>query len=140
MCQFKFSSMEIEYSIENKVKILFLNFLCLHFAFEFLLNIVWLFFAFTNLLKKLFFSLQFKDIILCYNWHDTLRMTPRIPPPLTWHVFQNIVDSLGPVVFACIMNYSRGHWLLSDALNFAISMSLNFKDEIDSTTCDNLMK
>jgi hypothetical protein len=38
------------------------------------------------------------------------------------------------------MNYSRGHWLLSDALNFAISMSLNFKDEIDSTTCDNLMK
>jgi hypothetical protein len=30
--------------------------------------------------------------------------------------------------------------LLSDALNFAISMSLNFKDEIDSTTFDNLMK
>jgi hypothetical protein len=26
------------------------------------------------------------------------------------------------------------------ALNFAISMSLNFKDEIDSTTFDNLMK
>jgi hypothetical protein len=30
--------------------------------------------------------------------------------------------------------------LLSDALNFAISMNLKFKDEIDSTTFDNLME
>jgi len=30
--------------------------------------------------------------------------------------------------------------LLSDALNFAIFMSLKFKDEIDSTTFDNLME
>jgi hypothetical protein len=31
-----------------------------------------------------------------------------------------------------------GHWLLSDALNFVISMSLKFKDEIDFATFDNL--
>jgi hypothetical protein len=43
-------------------------------------------------------------------------------------------------VYACILNQSRGHWLLSDALNFAISMSLKLKDEIDSTTFDNLME
>jgi len=30
--------------------------------------------------------------------------------------------------------------LLSDALKFSISMSLKFKDEIDSTTFDNLME
>jgi hypothetical protein len=30
--------------------------------------------------------------------------------------------------------------LLNDALNFAISMKLEFKDEIDSTTFDNLME
>jgi hypothetical protein len=30
--------------------------------------------------------------------------------------------------------------LLSDAQNFAISISLNFRDEIDSTTFDNLME
>jgi hypothetical protein len=30
--------------------------------------------------------------------------------------------------------------LLSDALNYAISMSLIFKDEIESTTFDNLME
>ncbi len=33
-----------------------------------------------------------------------------------------------------------GHWLLSDALNFAISMSLKFKDKINSTTFDNLIE
>jgi hypothetical protein len=31
-----------------------------------------------------------------------------------------------------------GHWLLNDALNFAISMSLKFKDKF--TTFDNLME
>jgi len=36
--------------------------------------------------------------------------------------------------------FERGHWLLSDALNFAISMSLKFKDEIDFATFDNLME
>jgi hypothetical protein len=30
--------------------------------------------------------------------------------------------------------------LLSDALNFAISMNLKFKDEIDSVTFDNIME
>jgi hypothetical protein len=32
------------------------------------------------------------------------------------------------------------HWLLSDAINSAISMNLKFKDEIDFTTFDNLME
>jgi len=36
--------------------------------------------------------------------------------------------------------FERGHWLLSDALNFAIPMSLKFKDEIDFATFDNLME
>jgi hypothetical protein len=34
----------------------------------------------------------------------------------------------------------KGHWLLSDALNFTIFMSLKFKDEIDFATFDNLME
>ncbi len=58
-------------------------------------------------------------------------MSARVPLPLTWHICRIIVDSLGLIVSACILNQSRGHWLLSDALNFAISMSLKFKDEID---------
>jgi len=30
---------------------------------------------------------------------------------------------------ACVLNQSRGHWLLSDDLHFAISMSLKLKEE-----------
>ncbi len=41
---------------------------------------------------------------------------------------------------ACILNQCTGHWLLDNALNFAISMSLKFKDEIDFATFDYLMK
>jgi len=67
-------------------------------------------------------------------------MSARVPLPLTWHICHIIVDSLGPIVFACILNQSKGHWLLNDALNFAISMSLKFRDEIDFVTFDNLME
>jgi hypothetical protein len=40
----------------------------------------------------------------------------------------------------CILNQCRGHWLLSDALNATIFMSLKFKNEIDFATFDNLME
>jgi len=66
-------------------------------------------------------------------------MNAIVPPPLTWHICCIIVDSLGPIVSTCILNQSRGHWLLNDALNSIISMSLKFRDEIDFATFDNLM-
>jgi hypothetical protein len=69
-----------------------------------------------------------------------VRMNVRVPPPLTWHICHIIVAYFSPVVSICILNQSRGHWLLSDALNFAISMNLKFRDEIDSTTFDSLME
>jgi len=69
-----------------------------------------------------------------------MRMNARVPPPLTWHICHIIVDSLGLVVFTSILNQSRGHWLLSDALNSTISMSPKFRDEIDFVTFDNLME
>jgi hypothetical protein len=67
-------------------------------------------------------------------------MSARVPPPLPWHICHIIVDSFCLVVSICILNQSRYHLLLSDALNFAISMSLKFRDEIDSATFDNLME
>ncbi len=60
-------------------------------------------------------------------------MNGRISPPLTWHICQIIVDFL---VSPCIVNESKGHWLL----NYAIFMNLKFKDEIDSITFENLME
>jgi len=50
-------------------------------------------------------------------------------PPLTWHIFQTIVDYLSLVVSAPIFNYSCGHGILNDALHSAISMSLKLKEE-----------
>jgi hypothetical protein len=50
-------------------------------------------------------------------------------PPLTWHIFQIIVDYLSLVVSTYVLNHSHGHWLLSDVLHFAISMSLKLKEE-----------
>jgi hypothetical protein len=67
-------------------------------------------------------------------------MNARVPLPLTRQIYHIIVDSLGLVVFSCILNQFKGHWLLNDALNSAISMSLKFRDEIESTTFDNLME
>jgi hypothetical protein len=65
-------------------------------------------------------------------------MSARVPPLLTWHICRIIIDFFGPIVSTCILNQSMGHWLLSDAFNFSISMSLKFKDVIDSTTFGNL--
>jgi len=50
-------------------------------------------------------------------------------PPLTWHIFQIIVDILSLVVSDYVLNQSRGHWLLSDVLNAIIIMNLIFKEE-----------
>jgi len=67
-------------------------------------------------------------------------MITRVLPPLIWHIFQIIVDSFGLVIFVCILNQSKVHWLLSDVLNSTISMSLKSKDEIDSENFDNIME
>jgi hypothetical protein len=52
-----------------------------------------------------------------------------VPPPLTWQNFQIIVDCLSLFVSAYVFNQSRGHWLLNDALDSTISMSLKLKEE-----------
>jgi hypothetical protein len=81
-----------------------------------------------------------KNQLFYVTWQNFVRMSATVPPPLTWHICRIIVDSLGPIMSTCILNQSRGHWLLSDALNCIISMSLKFKDEIDSATFDNVME
>jgi hypothetical protein len=72
--------------------------------------------------------------------HNFVKMNARVPPPLTWRIFHIIVDFLGHVASTCILNQSRGHWLLNDALNSIISMSLKLKNEIDYVSFDNLME
>jgi hypothetical protein len=46
-----------------------------------------------------------------------------MPSPLTWWIFHIIVDCFLLIVFARVINQSHGHWLLNDALHFAILMN-----------------
>jgi len=59
-----------------------------------------------------------------------MRSIGRVPPPLTWHTSQIIVDVLSSIISAYVLNESRGHWLLFDALNVIIIMSLKFEEKI----------
>ncbi len=66
-----------------------------------------------------------------------MKINVKVPPLLTRHI---IVDSFGHVVHVYILNQFRGHWLLNDALNYAISLSLKFKVENDYIIFNNLME
>jgi hypothetical protein len=62
-------------------------------------------------------ALEFKDaIILCYNKQNIFRINGKVPPFLTWHISKLIMDFLFHVVITCVLNQSKSHWLLSDAL------------------------
>jgi hypothetical protein len=47
---------------------------------------------------------------------------------MTWHICQIVVNYLSLVVTTCVLNQSKEHWLLSDALHFAIFMCLKLKE------------
>jgi len=52
-----------------------------------------------------------------------------MPPPLTWQIFQIIINCLSLVVFTYVLNQSHGHWLLNDVLHSTISMNLKLREE-----------
>ncbi len=52
-----------------------------------------------------------------------------MPPPLMWHISQIIIDYLFPIVIAYVLSQSLGHWLLTNALNSIISLSLKLKKD-----------
>jgi len=58
-----------------------------------------------------------------------MKMTTRVPPPLTWHICQIVVNCFSVVITACVLNQSKGHWLLSDVFYSTIFMSLKLKKE-----------
>ncbi len=58
-----------------------------------------------------------------------MKVTGRVLPPSTWHISQIIIDVLSSIVSACVLNQSRGHLLLSNALNVIITMSLKLKEK-----------
>ncbi len=62
-----------------------------------------------------------------YSRQIAMRVASQMPPPLTWHISQNIINCLSPIVIAYVLNQPLGHWLLTNALNSMISLSLKLK-------------
>ncbi len=69
-----------------------------------------------------------------------MKMTTKVPPPLTWHIYQIVVDCFSPIVITYVLNQYRGHWLLSDALHSAISLSLKLKKQKNAPSFQILME
>lgn len=74
-----------------------------------------------------------KDIVLCYNNDIIMKMTPKVPPLLTWHISQIIVSFILPII-TCVLNQPHGHWLFNDVLQYAIVMNLKLKKTWNSTS------
>ncbi len=80
-----------------------------------------------------------------------MKITGQMPPPLSWHIYHIIVHCLSPIVSACVLNQSHGHWFPIDVLHSIISTSLKLKEENkiipsfeslmedDSIICDELI-
>jgi len=89
-----------------------------------MLDFVWKFASKIIIFKK---KLQFwKDIVLCYRKHITMKMNPKVPPLLTWQISQIIVNYIFPII-TCVLNQPHGHWLLNDVFQYAIVMNLKIK-------------
>jgi hypothetical protein len=55
-------------------------------------------------------ALKFKnDIIFYYTMQNTIKISGRVPPLLTWHILKIILDSLFLVVTTCVLNQSSSH-------------------------------
>jgi hypothetical protein len=69
-------------------------------------------------------TLQYHKVIVhCYNGQIVVKISVCVPPPLTWHVAQIVIEVLSRVVTTCVLNQSHGHWLLNDVLYYAITMN-----------------
>ncbi len=61
-----------------------------------------------------------------------LHLSACVPPLLTCHVAQIVVDVRSLVVTTCVLNQSHVHWLFSDALQFAIIMNTKLMEELQN--------
>jgi hypothetical protein len=63
-------------------------------------------------------TLKFWEIIfLPHNKQTIVKPIVHMPPPLTWHISQIIVDCISLLMYVYVLNQSCDHWLLSDALH-----------------------
>lgn len=76
-------------------------------------------------------TLEYADAInICYR-RQSLKLQERVPSGLTWAVARTVTGTLNAIVKQCILNQTRGYWLLSDALAAAFRVSVELQDVHD---------
>ncbi|KAJ7552447.1 hypothetical protein O6H91_06G055400 [Diphasiastrum complanatum] len=63
------------------------------------------------------------SIITCYS-RQSLALQSRVPSPQIWAIAGAVSSTLIPVVKRCVLNQTRGYWLLSDALVAALKLCM----------------
>lgn len=56
-----------------------------------------------------------------------MALQQRMPKAQVWAVTKVVTSCLNYIVSTCVMNHSRGHWLLSDALTIIITLIVNME-------------
>jgi len=56
-----------------------------------------------------------------------MALQQRMPKAQVWAVVEVVTSCLNPIVSTCVMNQSRGHWLLSNALTIVIALIVNME-------------
>jgi hypothetical protein len=74
---------------------------------------------------------EYADAInICYR-RQSLKLQARVPSGMTWATARTVTQTLNPVVQQCVLNQTRGYWLLSDALVAAFRMSIELQGVYD---------
>ncbi|KAJ7538060.1 hypothetical protein O6H91_11G033100 [Diphasiastrum complanatum] len=69
-------------------------------------------------------TLEFREaIITCYS-RQSLALQSRVPSPQIWAIAGAVSSTLIPVAKQCVLNQTRGYWLLSDALVAALKLCI----------------
>ena len=60
-----------------------------------------------------------------------------MPTGVTWAVARTFTETLNPVVKQCVLNQTRGYWLLSDALAATLAISVELRAHVDHVSSMN---
>jgi len=73
-------------------------------------------------------TLEFMNaIILCYGMQKSVVLHEIILKAQVWAIVEVITSTLNHFVSTCVMNKSRGHWLLSNALTITITLTMEME-------------
>ena len=77
---------------------------------------------------------EYADAIsICYR-RQSLKLQARAPSGMTWATARTVTQTLNPVVQQCVLNQTRGYWLLSDALAAAFRMTIELHGVYDQSS------